>query len=118
MHCLVFGWCSATRPTVKDMKATLNGTVLAEADDSDVVSIEGNWYFAPHTVKAQFLDASPTQYTCSWKGSCQFYTVQVDGEDHVDQAWAYPDLIDGATNRVGRDFAGFVAFGREVSVTP
>ena len=100
------------------MKATLNDTVLAEASDEEVVSIEGNWYFAPHTVKAQFLDASPTQYTCSWKGPCQFYHVEIDGHAHADQAWADPDLIDGAVARVGQDFAGFVAFGREVTVTP
>lgn len=100
------------------MKATLNDTVLADASDEEVVSIEGNWYFAPHTVNAQFLDASPTQYTCPWKGACQFYHVQVDGLDHADQAWAYPDLIDGAIERVGQEFAGFVAFGREVTVTP
>ena len=99
------------------MKATLNDTVLAEASDEEVVSIEGNWYFAPHTVKAHFLDPSPTQYTCSWKGPAQYYHLAIDGQTHSDQAWAYPDLIDGATERVGRDFAGYVAFGREVSVS-
>ena len=99
------------------MKATLNGTVLAEASSDDVVSIEGNWYFPPAAVKAQYLDASPTQYTCSWKGDCQFYTVSVEGQSHPDLAWAYPDLIAGAVERVGRDFAGYVAFGRAVSVS-
>lgn len=99
------------------MKATLDDTVLAEGTDDDVVSIEGNWYFAPHTVKAQFLDASPTQYTCSWKGPCQYYSVTIGSDTHPDAAWAYPDLIEGAVERVGRDFSGFVAFGRQVTVT-
>lgn len=27
------------------MKAHLNGTVIAEADEADLIKIEGNWYF-------------------------------------------------------------------------
>ena len=99
------------------MKAELNGVVLADASEDDVVKIEGNWYFAPHTVAFEHFTESPTAYTCSWKGACQYYSLSAGGADVADGAWAYPNLIDGAAQRVGRDFSGYVAFGPKVSVS-
>jgi uncharacterized protein (DUF427 family) len=99
------------------MKAELNGVVLAEAGEDDVVRIEGNWYFAPHTVAFDYFSESPTAYTCSWKGACQYYSLRAGGADVADGAWAYPNLIAGAVERVGRDFSGYVAFGPKVSVS-
>lgn len=99
------------------MKAELNGTVIADATDDQVVSIEGNWYFAPDAVNFDYLTESPTPYTCPWKGACQYYTLNVDGQNYPDRAWAYPNLVAGAAERVGRDFSGYVAFSKEVSVS-
>lgn len=99
------------------MKAHLNGTVIAEADEADLVKIEGNWYFPPASVKREFLQESPTPYTCPWKGKCQYYSV-VSGDDVLaDRAWAYPTPYPTAIERVGRDFSGYVAFWKEVEVT-
>ena len=99
------------------MRATLNGTVIAEAADSDVISIEGNWYFPPAAIKPGFLEESPTPYTCPWKGACQYYTVTVEGERLPDRAWSYPELRPGAVERVSKDFAGYVAFWKEINVS-
>jgi uncharacterized protein (DUF427 family) len=99
------------------MKAVLAGTVIAEADEKDLVKIEGNWYFPPSSVAEGVLVESPTQYTCPWKGAAQYYSVVVDGTTHADHAWAYPDLYPGAVERVGRDFAGYLAFDRRVEVS-
>jgi uncharacterized protein (DUF427 family) len=99
------------------MKAVLNGTVLAEAPTEDLIRIEGNWYFPPASVKSELLEKSPTPYTCPWKGPCQYFTV-LDGDMKLqDRAWTYPDLRPGAVERVGKDFAGYVAFWKEVQVT-
>ena len=98
------------------MRAELNGAVIAEATPDQVVNIEGNWYFAPEAVHFDFLTESPTPYTCAWKGACQYYTVTVQGQRYPDRAWSYPVLNAGAAERVGRDFAGYVAFWKEVSV--
>jgi uncharacterized protein (DUF427 family) len=97
------------------MKALLNGSVIAEAPESDLVKIEGNWYFPPASVHRDFLVESPTPYTCAWKGECQYYTLSVDGETFQDRGWAYHDLRPGAVERVGTDFSGYVAFWKEVS---
>jgi uncharacterized protein (DUF427 family) len=98
------------------MKATVNGVVIAEATEDQLVRIEGNWYFPPATVHQEYLVKSPTPYVCPWKGECQYYTVVVDGQSLQDRAFSYPNLRPGAVERVGTDFAGYVAFWKEVSV--
>lgn len=98
------------------MKAVLNGTVVAEAPEDDLISIEGNWYFPPSSVKPGVLSESPTPYTCPWKGACQYFSVS-DGEvDLQDRAWSYPTPMPTAIEKVGRDFSGYVAFWKEVQV--
>ncbi|MEJ3404826.1 DUF427 domain-containing protein [Rathayibacter sp. YIM 133350] len=98
------------------MKAVVNGTVIAEADKGDLIQIEGNWYFPPSSVDEAKLKASPTPYTCPWKGECQYFNV-VDGDGVLqDRAWSYPHPYPGAAERVGKDFANYVAFWKEVSV--
>ena len=37
------------------MKAVLNDTVIAEAPESELIRIEGNWYFPPASVNADYL---------------------------------------------------------------
>jgi len=99
------------------MKAVLNGTVLAEASKEDLVSIEGNWYFPPSSVNTEFLEKSPTSYTCSWKGDCQYFSVK-DGDTLLqDRAFSYPTLPSAATDRVGTDFSDYVVFWKEVQIT-
>lgn len=100
------------------MKAVLAGTVIAEAAETDLIKIEGNWYFPPSAISPGVLVESPTPYTCPWKGVCQYYSVQLDGETHPDRAWSYPNPYPGAAERVGRDFAGYVAFDPRVEVGP
>jgi uncharacterized protein (DUF427 family) len=98
------------------MKAVLDGTVIAEADKEDLISIEGNWYFPPQSVKEGVLESSPTPYTCPWKGACQYYTVRADGKESVDAAFAYPTPFASAIDRVGKDFSGYLAFWKDVQV--
>ena len=100
------------------MRALLNGTVIAEAPESDLVKIEGNWYFPPSSVNQEFMTTSPTPYVCPWKGECQYFTITVGDQSYPDRAWSYPQLRPGAVERVGQDFAGFVAFWKEVTVEP
>jgi uncharacterized protein (DUF427 family) len=50
------------------MRAVLGDTVLADAPEGDLISIEGNWYFPPASVNSELLVKSDTPYTCPWKG--------------------------------------------------
>ena len=99
------------------MKAVLNGAVLAEAPKEDLISIEGNWYFPPSSVKMDLLEKAPTAYTCPWKGECQYFSVK-DGDTVLqDRAFSYPTPHASAFDRVGKDFSNYVAFWKEVQVT-
>ncbi|GAA1964001.1 DUF427 domain-containing protein [Microbacterium aquimaris] len=99
------------------MKARLNGVVIAEAEESDLVRIEGNWYWPPVSVADGVLSPSPTAYTCPWKGPARYHHVTAAGETLHDGAWAYPDLRPGAVERVGTDFAGYIAFDRSIEIS-
>jgi uncharacterized protein (DUF427 family) len=99
------------------LKATLNGTVIAEAPKEDLISIEGNWYFPPSSLNAEFLKESATPYTCSWKGEAQYFSVK-DGDTWLqDRAFSYPNPIPASFDRVGKDYSNYVAFWKDVQVT-
>jgi len=95
------------------MKALIGDVVVAEADDADIISIEGNSYFPPSALEQDAFSESPTPYTCPWKGAAQYWNVN----GNTDAAWSYPQILPSAVERVGKDFAGYVAFDkRQVTV--
>ena len=98
------------------MKAVPNDDVIAEAPEGELVSIEGNWYFPPSSVKAGFLTESPTPYTCPWKGVCQYFNVSSGGAVLQDRAWSYPNPLPSSFERVGQDYSNYVAFWKEVQI--
>lgn len=91
------------------MKATWNGTTLAESDDTVVV--EGNHYFPPASVKREYFRESPTQSVCPWKGTASYATIEVDGHTNPDAAWFYPEPKSEAT-----EIRDHVAFWNGVTV--
>ena len=99
------------------MQAVINGTVLADAPQSDLIKIEGNWYFPPASVNAGLLVESPTPYTCGWKGECQYFSVKDGGTLLQDRAFSYPTPYPASFDRVGQDYSNYVAFWKEVQVT-
>jgi uncharacterized protein (DUF427 family) len=98
------------------MKAVWNDQVIAEADKEELIYIEGNWYFPPDKVKTEFLEKSPTPYTCPWKGVCQYFNVVQGDEKSEDVAWSYPEPKASAIDTVKKDFSNYVAFYRDVQV--
>lgn len=99
------------------MKAIWNGQVIATAPKEDLIFIERNWYFPPDSVNKEFLKESPTPYTCPWKGECQYFDVGKEGDWSKDSAWSYPEPKPSAIQKVKKDFSGYVAFWRDVTVT-
>ncbi|MCA2709746.1 MAG: DUF427 domain-containing protein [Microcystis sp. M015S2] len=90
-------------------KAIWNGAVVAESDNCEIV--EGNYYFPPDTIKAEYFQPSNTHTICSWKGEASYYTLRVDGQNNKDAAWYYPDPKPKAQN-----IKGYIAFWRGVQV--
>jgi uncharacterized protein (DUF427 family) len=91
------------------MRATWNGAVLAESDDTVVV--EGNHYFPESDVNAEYFEPSQTHSFCPWKGEASYWSVVVDGERNDDAAWFYLEPKDAAKQITDR-----VAFWRGVEV--
>ncbi len=92
-------------------RAIWNGAVLAESDDC--VLVEGNHYFPPDALDAQYFRPSDTHTVCSWKGTASYFDVVVDGQVNRDAAWYYPTPKPAA-----QQIAGRVAFWRGVRVEP
>ena len=76
------------------MKAVWNNRVIAESDDT--VVIENNHYFPVSSVNMAFLKASETTSNCYWKGTANYYSIEVDGESNTDSAWYYPEPMEEA----------------------
>ena len=91
------------------MKATWNGSVLAES--SNTVVVEGNQYFPATSVNMEFFQPSETHTVCGWKGTASYYDVVAGGETNKDAAWYYPEPKDDAKN-----IEGYVAFWKGVVV--
>lgn len=92
------------------MKATWNGSVIAESDDT--VIVEGNHYFPETSLRRDNFKPSATHTTCSWKGVASYYDVVVGDQVNHDAAWYYPEPKSAADQIRGR-----VAFWKGVTVT-
>jgi uncharacterized protein (DUF427 family) len=105
------GHLRSGRATLPAMRATWNGTLLAESDDTVVV--EGNHYFPPESLRREHFRDSTTHTTCGWKGVASYYDVVVGDHVNADAAWYYPTPKTAAEHVRGR-----VAFWKGVSVGP
>lgn len=92
------------------MKAIWKDTVIAESDETVVV--EGNHYFPYDAIKSEFFSASDTTTVCGWKGTANYFNVDVGGERNNDAAWIYRETKDAAKN-----IEGYVAFWKGVEVS-
>jgi len=91
------------------VKAIWKGTVIAESEATVVV--EGNHYFPLDAVNKEVLRESTTTSRCPWKGTANYYSVEVDGALNKDAAWYYAQPLPAAANIKGR-----VAFWKGVEV--
>jgi uncharacterized protein (DUF427 family) len=88
-----------------------NGQVVAESDD--IVTVEGNAYFPATSLRQEFVQPSSHTSVCGWKGTAQYYTLNVGGQMNKDAVWYYPEPKQAAADVTGR-----VAFWKGVSVSP
>jgi uncharacterized protein (DUF427 family) len=91
------------------MRASWNGVVLAESDDTVVV--EGNHYFPLESLSEEYFVPSDHRSTCLWKGVASYRSVSVDGKVNPDAAWEYE-----SPSVLARKVKGRVAFWRGVEV--
>ena len=92
------------------MKAIWNNQVIAESDDTVVV--ERNHYFPKRSVDSAYLLESDHTSYCPWKGTANYYSLNIDGETNADAAWYYEK-----PKRAAEEIQGHIAFWRGVEVT-
>ncbi|WP_420453952.1 DUF427 domain-containing protein [Rubrivirga sp.] len=92
------------------MKATWNGAVIAESDETVVV--EGNHYFPPDALRRDHLRASDHTTVCPWKGTAGYFDVVVDGDVNANAAWIYREPKEAAA-----EIRDHVAFWKGVEVS-
>ena len=91
------------------MKAMWNGEVIAESDD--IVTVEGNAYFPEAALKRELIAPSDHTSVCGWKGTANYYSLQVAGKTNANAVWYYADPKPAASQITGR-----VAFWKGVVV--
>jgi uncharacterized protein (DUF427 family) len=91
------------------MKAVWNGVVIAESDRT--LTVEGNHYFPPDSVRGEYLESSGTHTTCPWKGMASYFNIVVAGRTNPDAAWYYPEPKPAA-----HDIRDYVAFWKGVDI--
>ena len=90
-------------------KAVWKGIVIAESDRC--VTLEGNRYFPPDSIHAEYFRPSETHTVCGRKGTASYHDVVVGGEVNADAAWHYPDAKPAVAN-----IRGYIAFWRGIEV--
>jgi len=98
------------------MKAIWNDKIIAEAPKDELIYIEGNWYFPPGAVKTEYLLPSETHTRCSWKGLASYWSLKVGDQINEDAVWYYPEPMATAFVLTKKDFSGYMAFWKGVSV--
>lgn len=78
------------------MKATWNDTVIAQSDHT--VIVEGNHYFPADSIVREYFKPSSYNTHCPWKGTSQYYSLEVNGKTNPDAAWYYPQPKEAAAN--------------------
>lgn len=92
------------------MRAVWNDTVIAESNDTVVV--EGNHYFPLESVQQEYLTESTTTSVCPWKGTANYYNLEVEGQTNPDAVWYYTSPKPEASEIQGR-----AAFWKGVTVS-
>ncbi|MEQ9308193.1 MAG: DUF427 domain-containing protein [Balneolaceae bacterium] len=92
------------------MKATWNGKVIAESENTIIV--ENNHYFPNESIYKEFFIASDYHTTCPWKGLASYYSIKVDGSVNQNAAWYYSEPKEAASQ-----IKNHVAFWKGVQIT-
>lgn len=88
-----------------EMLVKVGDTIVADSRDVIRVDETGHptrWYFSRRDVQMNALSASGTKTRCPFKGSADYFTVQIDGRTLQDAAWTYEVPYDEHADLQGR----------------
>ena len=90
-------------------KASWNGAVLAQSDTTE--RVEGNYYFPLESLNKEYFKEASNTTVCPWKGTANYFDIEVNGETNAGAAWAYHEPKDAA-----KKIKNHVAFWRGVEI--
>ena len=80
-------------------------------ESDDTVVVEGNHYFPRESIDERHFAPSGNRSVCHWKGTANYFHVEVDGQRNPNAAWYYATPSEAAS-----DITGHVAFWHGVEV--
>ncbi len=92
-------------------KAVWKGVVLAES--AKTIVVDGCHYFPNERVDSRYLRQSDHHSTCPWKGRADYYHAVVGSLVNEDAAWIYR-----APSEEAEQITGYIAFGKDIAITP
>ena len=98
-------------PTSRQVRAELDGVVLAESTNARVLFETGlppRWYIPKTDVRMELLAPTGTATHCPYKGQAQYWAVRVGDRLVEDLAWSYRTPLPES-----QKIAGLVAFYNE-----
>jgi uncharacterized protein (DUF427 family) len=85
------------------VRAIWQGQVIAESGET--ITVEGNHYFPPASLRHEHLVPNTRRSRCGWKGEARYFDVVVDGLSNPAAAWSYADPKPAA--EAIRDYVAF-----------
>ncbi|MDQ1479507.1 MAG: hypothetical protein QOI44_368 [Actinomycetota bacterium] len=79
-------------PSSRTVRVEIDGVVVAESDHPTMLFETGlptRYYFAKPGVRLDLLVATDSTSGCPYKGTARYWSVVIDGNEHVDFAWCY-----------------------------
>ena len=84
------------QPSSRHVVVEVDGTVVANSHNPTILYETGlppRYYLPTADVRMEHLTPTDTSTGCPYKGFARYWTVTVDGTDHVDLAWGYDDPL-------------------------
>ncbi|OWP55108.1 MAG: hypothetical protein B2I18_02045 [Cuniculiplasma sp. C_DKE] len=76
----------------KHIKVSSDGVVIAETDDALMLSEQGHGdtvYIPVRDAKLKYFKESPTKSKCPYKGTADYYSLNINGNEKKDAVWRY-----------------------------
>ena len=83
-------------PSSRHVRVEVDGVTIAESHNPTLLFETGlpvRYYLPPEDVNMEYLEATSANTRCPYKGLASYWSVTVNGNEHRNLVWGYPDPI-------------------------